>query len=137
MPFKSDAQRKAVWAKRNKGYRKGQKMRLDLRVPKKAEIKDDVRFVGSHRKRRYLLDKDIPNKFKKHTLLHEIVEHEIQKEKIPYHTAHKISERVERETFPHGKKEWKRYSKIADKIHEENIKKGVKSYTTHAHPKIK
>ena len=135
MPFKSDAQRRAVWAKRNRmsGKRssiipKGHKITLRLRVPKKTDIKEDVRFVGVHRRRRYMLDKDIPKKFRKHTLLHEIIEHEIQKEKIPYWTAHKISERIEKKTFPYGKNEWRRYSKIADKIHDDNERKGVVSF---------
>lgn len=128
MPFKTPANRKAYFAK--KGYRKGQRIKIDLRVPKKTDIKDDVRFVGVHRKRRFLLDKDIPAKFRKHTLLHEAVEDEIEKEKIPYHTAHKISERFERNTFPYGKHEWKRYSKIVDNIHKENVIKGVKAYRT-------
>lgn len=126
MPFKTDRNRKAFFAK--KGYRKGQRINVRLRVPKKTEIKEDVRFVGSHRRRRFILDKDVPKKFRKSLLLHEAVEHEIQKEGINYPIAHKISERIERKTFPYGKHEWNRYSKAVDKIHKANIKKGIKSY---------
>jgi hypothetical protein len=93
-----------------------------------VQVKEDVRFVGSHDGDTIKIDKDVPVKYRKSLIRHEHVEDEIMKEGIPYPIAHKIAQRYEKSTFPHGKKHWEKYSKIVNKIYHDNVKKGVKSF---------
>ena len=89
--------------------RKGRIITLRVRMPKKVVFRRGVKRVGDHFPDRYEIDINIPPRYRKSLILHEIVEDKLQGSGMSYRNAHRFANRIEEALFPYGKRDSKRY----------------------------
>ena len=102
--------------------KKGEITTLKVRVPKRVVFRKGVKRVGDHFPDRYEIDTNIPPRYRKSLLLHEIIEGELQGSGMGYFKAHRIANRIEHKMFPLSSKDWDRYNGLVSEIYYQNRK---------------